>query len=85
MTYWKFWYFKVFRSREILEVFLGLLKNERGKPLDARDATDHPPVVLADVVRAWADVRAVEVQAVGVVTSVPRSRPIVPVGITGVN
>lgn len=64
-------------------MFLGLLKNEK-EILNAREAPDHPPVVLADVVRAWVDVRAVEVHAVGAAATGPRSGPIVPVGITAV-
>ena len=40
---------------------------------------------LVAAARGWGDVRAVEVQVVGVVTTVPRSGPIVPVGITAVD
>lgn len=47
--------------------------------LNASDATDHSTVVLVEVVRAWVDVTAIEVQVVGVVTIVRRGRPIVPV------
>ena len=56
-------------------------ENEK-KVLSTREAPDHPPVVLAAAARAWADVRAAEVHAVSVVTTVPRSGPIDPVGIT---
>ena len=59
-------------------------ENEK-KVLSTREAPDHPPVVLVVVVRAWVDVRAVEVHVVSVVTIVPRSGPIVPVGITVVD
>lgn len=50
--------------------------------LGAGDATHHLPVVLVAVVRAWADVHAGEDQVVGIVNNVPRSGPILPVGIT---
>ena len=82
MTYWKFWYFKVFRSREILEVSLGLFE---GRKLATRETADHRPAALAAAVRAWVDARAVEVQVVGTETIAPRSRPIAPVGITAAN
>ena len=56
-------------------------ENEK-KRLSARKAPDHPPGILAVVVRAWVDVRAAEVHVVSAATIVPRSGPIVPAGIT---
>ena len=52
------------------------------KRLHSSDATDHPPVVLVVTERAWVDERAVDVHAVGEVTTEPRSGTIAPVGIT---
>ena len=50
------------------------------KTLRARgDAADSPSVVPVAVVRTWVDVRAEEVQVVGVVGRVSRRRPVVAV------
>lgn len=50
--------------------------------LNARDATDHPPVALVVVVRAWVGAATAEVHVVSVGTIVPRSGPIAPVRAT---
>lgn len=55
------------------------------KRLHARNATHHPTVVLADVVRAWVDVDTAEVQAVRADATARRGRPIVPVRATTVH
>ena len=49
--------------------------------LHASDATRHPPVVLVEAARAWADAGTVEVQVVDAVATVRRRRPIEPGGI----
>ena len=54
-------------------------------PLDSSDATHHPPVVLAAVARAWADVATAEAQDVDVASIVRRRRPIAPGEITAVD
>ena len=64
----------------------GTLKETKRKLLHASDATHHPPVVLVEGAdRAWVDERAVEVHGVSGDTSAPRSGPIEPGGITGVD
>ena len=53
--------------------------------LHASNATRHPPAVLVEYGRAWEDVATAEGQEVGVVATVRRRRPTVPVGITVVD
>ena len=63
----------------ILDVQWGSEQNE----LRTRNSTpNHSTIILVVVVGTWIDVRAVEVQIVGVVTIVRRRGPIVPVRAT---